>query len=206
MKPQPWVKCILAPGSRATEDILAAAGLIEGLQDLGFYTCGFGCMSCIGNSGPVYPAMHDIADSIELASILSGNRNFDGRISSDVSQNYLCAPALVIAYSLVGTMDFDFETTPIATNAEGKEVFLRDIWPNDEEVARLLAQCCTKATFDESSASLFEGDEKWRSLGKEASDTFAWVPIPPMFVVRPISTAWEKNPVLQHRSKTPVRF
>lgn len=194
LKPQPWVKCILAPGSRATEDILAAAGLIEGLQDLGFYTCGFGCMSCIGNSGPVYPAMHDIADSIELASILSGNRNFDGRISPDVSQNYLCAPALVIAYSLVGTMDFDFETTPIATNAEGKEVFLRDIWPNDEEVARLLAQCCTKATFDESSASLFEGDEKWRSLGKEASDTFAWDPDSTYVRRAPYFNGMEKEP------------
>ena len=176
LKPQPWVKCILAPGSRATEDILSKAGLIPGLQDLGFYTCGFGCMSCIGNSGPVYPQMHDIADDIELASILSGNRNFDGRISPDVSQNYLCAPALVIAYSLVGTMDFDFDTMPIGANAEGKEVFLRDIWPSDEEVAKLLAECCTKETFDASAADLFTGDEKWRSLGKEASDTFAWDP------------------------------
>jgi aconitate hydratase len=174
LKPKPWVKCILAPGSRATEDILTEAGLVPSLQELGFYTCGFGCMSCIGNSGPVYPQMHEIADKIELASILSGNRNFDGRISPDVSQNYLCAPALVIAYSLVGTMDFDFETMPLGVNQEGKEVFLSDIWPDSNEVSSLLATCCTKQTFDASASELFTGDERWQSLGKEASDTFSW--------------------------------
>ena len=194
LAPKPWVKCILAPGSRATEDILSAAGLIEGLQELGFYTCGFGCMSCLGYSGPVYPQMHDIADSIELASILSGNRNFDGRISPDVSQNYLCAPALVIAYSLVGTMDFDFETMAIGTNAEGEEVFLRDIWPDDAEVAALLASSCTKKTFDESTADLFKGDAKWQSLGKEASDTFAW---------DPDSTYVRRAPYFNGMTKTP---
>lgn len=174
LQPKPWVKTILAPGSRATEDILDAAGLMLSLRDLGFYTCGFGCMSCIGNSGPVLPALHDIADEIELASILSGNRNFEGRISPDVSQNYLCAPALVIAYSLVGTMDFDFEQMPLGKNTEGTDVYLRDIWPDAAEVQELLERCCTKEVFDRAGADLFKGDEAWQALGKEASDVFAW--------------------------------
>lgn len=174
LQPKPWVKTILAPGSRATEDILDAAGLMPALRDLGFYTCGFGCMSCIGNSGPVLPALHEIASEIELASILSGNRNFEGRISPDVSQNYLCAPALVIAYSLVGTMDFDFETQPLGVKEDGTEVYLRDIWPDNTEVQELLARCCTKEVFDRAGAGLFAGDEAWQSLSREASDVFAW--------------------------------
>lgn len=176
LQPKPWVKTILAPGSRATEDILDAAGLMPALRDLGFYTCGFGCMSCIGNSGPVLPALHEIASEIELASILSGNRNFEGRISPDVSQNYLCAPALVIAYSLVGTMDFDFETQPLGVEGDGTEVYLRDIWPDNAEVQDLLARCCTKEVFDRAGAGLFAGDEAWQSLSREASDVFAWDP------------------------------
>ena len=174
LHPKPWVKTILAPGSRATEDILDAAGLMPSLRDLGFYTCGFGCMSCIGNSGPVLPELHEVANDIELASILSGNRNFEGRISPDVSQNYLCAPALVIAYSLVGTMDFDFETQPLGISADGQEVFLRDIWPSTAEVNSLLDQHCTKEVFDRAGKDLFAGDEKWQALGKEASDVFSW--------------------------------
>lgn len=176
LQPKPWVKTILAPSSRATEDILDAAGLMPALRDLGFYTCGFGCMSCIGNSGPVLPALHEIASEIELASILSGNRNFEGRISPDVSQNYLCAPALVIAYSLVGTMDFDFETQPLGVKGDGTEVYLRDIWPDNAEVKDLLARCCTKEVFDRAGAGLFAGDEAWQSLSREASDVFAWDP------------------------------
>ncbi len=174
LRPKPWVKTILAPGSRATEDILDAAGLMPSLRELGFYTCGFGCMSCIGNSGPVLPGMHEVADKVELASILSGNRNFEGRISPDVSQNYLCAPALVVAYSLVGTMDFDFETQPLGADDAGREVFLRDIWPDAKEVADLLSRCRTKEVFDRAGEGLFDGDERWQSLGKEASDVFAW--------------------------------
>lgn len=176
LHPKPWVKTILAPGSRATEDILDAAGLMPGLRDLGFYTCGFGCMSCIGNSGPVLPALHDVASDIELASVLSGNRNFEGRISPDVSQNYLCAPALVVAYSLVGTMDFDFEIQPLGVKEDGTEVFLRDIWPDPQEIQDLLARCCTKEVFDRAGADLFTGDEAWQALGGEASDVFAWNP------------------------------
>lgn len=176
LHPKPWVKTILAPGSRATEDILDAAGLMPALRDLGFYTCGFGCMSCIGNSGPVLPGMHDIANEIELASVLSGNRNFEGRISPDVSQNYLCAPALVIAYSLAGTIDFDFETEALGIDAKGNSIYLKDIWPDDEEVTLLLEKSRTKEVFDRAAVGLFDGDERWQSLGKEASDVFAWDP------------------------------
>ena len=176
LHPKPWVKTILAPGSRATEDILDAAGLMPALRDLGFYTCGFGCMSCIGNSGPVLPGMHDIANEVELASVLSGNRNFEGRISPDVSQNYLCAPALVIAYSLAGTIDFDFETEALGIDAEGNSIYLKDIWPDDEEVTLLLEKSRTKEVFNRAAVGLFDGDERWQSLGKEASDVFAWDP------------------------------
>ncbi len=174
LSPKPWVKTILAPGSKTTEMILDKAGLMPGLKQLGFYTCGFGCMSCIGNSGPVLPELHEIANDIELASILSGNRNFDGRISPDVSQNYLCQPALVIAYSLVGTMDFDFKTQAIGLDPEGNNVYLADIWPDASEVESLLSSCCTSQVFDESGKGLFDGDERWRALSGATGDVFEW--------------------------------
>ena len=173
LAPKPWTKCILAPGSRATELLLERAGLLEGLQKLGFYTCGFGCMSCIGNSGPLMDAMHEVADDIELTSILSGNRNFDGRISPDVSQNYLCAPATVIAYALAGTMDFDFEAQPFIA-ADGREVYLRDIWPSEAEIQALLDKSVDESLYEEGSAGMFDGDAAWQELGREPSDVFAW--------------------------------
>jgi aconitate hydratase len=174
LKPKPWVKTILAPGSRAAEMLLDRAGLMDGLRDLGFYTCGFGCMSCIGNSGPLCGAMHDIADDIELASVLSGNRNFEGRISPDVSQNYLSAPAGVIAYALAGTMDFDFETQPLGVDLGGADVYLRDIWPADAEIEELEARVVTGDLYAVGSASMFDGDAAWNELGRAASDVFAW--------------------------------
>lgn len=154
--------------------LLERAGLLEGLQQLGFYTCGFGCMSCIGNSGPLFPEMHEIAGDIELASVLSGNRNFEGRISPDVSQNYLSAPAGVIAYALAGTMDFDFETQPLGVNREGVQVFLRDIWPTNEEVSALQDKVVTENLFAEGGKDLYAGNDAWAKLGREASDVFAW--------------------------------
>ena len=143
LAPAPWVKTILAPGSRATELLLERAGLTEPLRQLGFYTCGFGCMSCIGNSGPLSEAMHAVADDIELASVLSGNRNFEGRISPDVSQNYLMQPANVIAYAIAGTMDIDLEKDPLGTDAEGNPVFYADIVPAADEVAALVDEFVT---------------------------------------------------------------
>lgn len=174
LKPKPWVKTILAPGSKATELLLDRAGLMDGLRQLGFYTCGFGCMSCIGNSGSILPALHEVAGNIELASVLSGNRNFEGRISPDVSQNYLSAPAGVIAYALAGTMDFDFETQPLGTDSQGHDVYLRDIWPTNDEIATLQTSMVTADLFEKGGEGLFEGDEAWRELSREASDVFAW--------------------------------
>lgn len=174
LKAKPWVKTVLAPGSRATELLLEEAGLGDGLRQLGFYNCGFGCMSCIGNSGPLLPQMHEIADKIELASVLSGNRNFEGRISPEVSQNYLASPAVVVAYSLVGTMDFDFETEAIGYDSDGRAIYLKDIWPTDNEINLALKQYVTKDLYAQGREGIFDGDEKWQSLKVDSSDTFAW--------------------------------
>lgn len=174
LHPKPWVKTVLAPGSKATSLLLERAGLMDGLQALGFFTCGFGCMSCIGNSGPVLPQMHDIADKVELASVLSGNRNFEGRISPDVSQNYLSAPAGVVAYALSGTMDFDFETEPLGRDEQGVDVYLRDIWPTNDEVATLQDEVVDESLYKEGTKHLFDGDDAWRSLKREPSDVFNW--------------------------------
>ncbi|MBR3257595.1 MAG: aconitate hydratase, partial [Eggerthellaceae bacterium] len=144
---KPWVKTILAPGSHATAAILERAGLTEGLAACGFYTCGFGCMSCIGNSGPLSPAMHEAASKLELVSVLSGNRNFEGRISPDVSQNYLMAPARVIAYALAGTMDFDFATDALGYREDGAPIYLRDIAPAQREIDELVAAVVTPDLF-----------------------------------------------------------
>ena len=174
LSPKPWVKTILAPGSKATELLLERAGLMEGLRSLGFHTCGFGCMSCIGNSGPVAGALHDVADEIELASVLSGNRNFEGRISPDVSQNYLAAPALVIAYALAGTMDVDLLHDALGTRADGTPVHLADIWPTDAEIDALMASCVNESLYADGTRGLYDGDAAWQELGSEPTDTFAW--------------------------------
>ena len=174
LKPQPWVKCVLAPGSKATELLLERAGLLDGLRALGFYTCGFGCMSCIGNSGPILDELHEVAEDIELASVLSGNRNFEGRISPDVSQNYLAAPAAVIAYALAGTMDADLEHDALGTRPDGTPVLLADIWPSDEEIAALVAQHVDRSLYEEGTRGLYDGDAAWAALGSEPSDTFSW--------------------------------
>ena len=174
LAPAPWVKTILAPGSRATELLLERAGLTEPLRQLGFYTCGFGCMSCIGNSGPLMEQMHAIADDIELASVLSGNRNFEGRISPDVSQNYLMQPANVIAYAIAGTMDIDLEKDALGVDSAGNQVYFADIVPDEAEVAALVSQYVTADLYEQGAAGMFEGDAAWQALGAEPSDTFAW--------------------------------
>ena len=174
LSPKPWVKTILAPGSHATELLLERAGLLPALQQLGFYTCGFGCMSCIGNSGPIMDAMHQVAGDIELASVLSGNRNFEGRISPDVSQNYLTAPANVIAYAIAGTMDIDLAEDPLGYDMDGKPVYLADIEPDEEEIATLVAEYVTADLYIEGSKGLYEGDVAWQALDAEPSDAFAW--------------------------------
>ena len=173
---KPWVKTILAPGSHATQMMLERAGLTEGLSQLGFYTCGFGCMSCIGNSGPVLPGVHDKANDLEFASILSGNRNFDGRISPDVSQNYLTAPAMVIAYALAGTMDIDMATEPLGVDPQGEPVFLADIMPDGNELAALVKEYVTAELFSTCNKGLYEGSQAWQDLQAENSSLFPWDP------------------------------
>lgn len=174
LRPKPWIKCILAPGSKATELLLERAGLMDGLRDLGFHNCGFGCMSCIGNSGPLSSQMHALADKIELASVLSGNRNFEGRISPDVSQNYLAAPANVIAYSLVGTMDFDLMNEPLGFDEKGNGIFYADLLPTSGELQGLLDTYVTRDLFEQGCAGLYDGTPAWQELSASPSATFAW--------------------------------
>ena len=173
---KPWVKKVLAPGSHATELLLDRCSLSEPLRQLGFHTCGFGCMSCIGNSGEIKACLKPLARDVELTSVLSGNRNFEGRISPDVSQNYLAAPALVVAYSLVGTMDVDLSSEPLGFDRKGLPVMLSDILPSDEEVRDELAASFDATLFEEGSRDLLEGSETWRSIESDQSATFAWDP------------------------------
>ena len=174
LAPRPWVKKILAPGSHATELLLERCGLVGPLRELGFYTCGFGCMSCIGNSGEIKACLRPHAAGLELTSVLSGNRNFEGRISPDVSQNYLCAPALVVAYSLVGTMDVDLTTEPVGTASDGSPVMLSDIMPTDDEVESALASALDTTLFAEGARGLLEGSSAWRAIDSGESATFDW--------------------------------
>lgn len=176
LKAKPWVKTILAPGSHATELMLERAGLLDGLAKLGFYTCGFGCMSCIGNSGPIFPWVKPVADQVELTSVLSGNRNFDGRISPDVSQNYLCQPALVVAYALAGTVDIDLTREPLGANDAGEPVYLSDIMPTQAEVEATLAKVVSTELYKEGAQGLFEGSHAWQSIETTPSDTYPWDP------------------------------
>lgn len=173
---RPWVKRILAPGSHATAGLLKAAGLVAPLRELGFFTCGFGCMTCIGNSGDILAALKPIAAEAELTSVLSGNRNFDGRISPDVAQNFLCQPALVVAYALAGTMDVDLAHDALGTAPDGTPVYLEDILPTSAEVDAVLAEVLKPSLFSEGMRGLFEGDATWRSIDAGESATFAWDP------------------------------
>lgn len=174
LAPKPWVKTVLAPGSHATQLLLERANLLGELAKLGFYTCGFGCMSCIGNSGPVLPGVHEKAGEIEFASVLSGNRNFEGRISPDVSQNYLTSPALVVAYALAGTMDIDMKNEPLGKTPQGEEVYLRDIMPDDEELSCLVKDLVNADLFASCSENLYEGSEAWQQVHAPSSSLFPW--------------------------------
>ena len=172
-RPRPWVKKVFAPGSSNTYSFLAPA-YIEPLEQLGFAVCGYGCMSCIGNSGPVFEPLHAIADSCELVSVLSGNRNFEGRISPDVSQNYLCSPSLVVALSLAGTVDIDLAHDPLCEGAAGP-VYLSDLMPEAGEVERMRAHLMASVGYAPA-AGLFEGKEDWCALDPARGETFSWDP------------------------------
>jgi aconitate hydratase len=176
LKAKPWVKTTLAPGSKVVTDYYEKAGLTKDLEDLGFYTVGYGCTTCIGNSGPLIEEVSAAVQENDLAvtAVLSGNRNFEGRINPDVKMNYLASPPLVIAYSLAGSMNFDFETDPLGQDGDGNDVFLKDIWPDTAEVQSTIDSSINKDMFTHQYASVFEGDERWRNLPTPTGATFEW--------------------------------
>jgi aconitate hydratase len=176
LKAKPWVKTTLAPGSKVVTDYYEKAGLTQDLEDLGFYTVGYGCTTCIGNSGPLIEEVSAAVQQNDLAvtAVLSGNRNFEGRINPDVKMNYLASPPLVIAYSLAGSMNFDFETDALGKDQDGNDVFLRDIWPDSAEVQATIDSSINKDMFDTQYASVFEGDERWKTLPTPTGDVFEW--------------------------------
>jgi aconitate hydratase len=173
---KPWVKTTMAPGSQVVNDYYNKAGLWPYLEKLGFYLVGYGCTTCIGNSGPlpdeISKAIND--NDLTVTAVLSGNRNFEGRINPDVKMNYLASPPLVIAYALAGTMDFDFESQPLGKDKDGKEVFLKDIWPSQKDVSDTIASSINQEMFTKNYADVFRGDDRWRNLPTPSGNTFEW--------------------------------
>jgi aconitate hydratase len=173
---KPWVKTSLAPGSKVVMDYYERAGLLPYLDKLGFNLVGYGCTTCIGNSGPLLPEVSQAVNDNDLAvtAVLSGNRNFEGRINPDVKMNYLASPPLVVAYALAGTMDIDLNHEPLGSDPDGKPVYLADIWPSPEEVADVVLHAVAEEMFTRDYADVFTGDDNWRGLNVPAGDTFAW--------------------------------
>ncbi|MGD9621322.1 MAG: aconitate hydratase AcnA [Mycolicibacterium sp.] len=173
---KPWVKTTMAPGSQVVTDYYNKAGLWPYLEKLGFYLVGYGCTTCIGNSGPlsdeISQAIND--NDLSVTAVLSGNRNFEGRINPDVKMNYLASPPLVIAYALAGTMDFDFENEPLGRDTTGADVFLKDIWPTQKEISETIASAINQEMFTKNYADVFKGDDRWRNLPTPSGDTFEW--------------------------------
>ncbi len=178
LKSKPWVKTSLAPGSQVVTEYLNDAGLTEYLDALGFYLVGYGCTTCIGNSGPLPDEVASAIDAGDLVavSVLSGNRNFEGRIQSRVRANYLASPPLVVAYALAGHMDIDFDTQPIGQDSAGAAVYLRDIWPSQLEIQDAMRESVRSEMFKEKYADVFTGDETWRNLEVPTGDLFEWDP------------------------------
>jgi aconitate hydratase len=176
LKAKPWVKTSLAPGSKVVTEYYEKAGLTESLNALGFNLVGYGCTTCIGNSGPLDDAISEAINRNDLAvtAVLSGNRNFEGRINPDVKMNYLASPPLVIAYALAGTMDFDFETQALGQDAQGNDVFLADVWPTPEEVQKTIDESINSDMFKTQYAGVFDGDSRWKSLPTPTGATFDW--------------------------------
>ncbi|MBO0814142.1 MAG: aconitate hydratase [Actinobacteria bacterium] len=173
---KPWVKTTLAPGSKVVMDYYERAGLLPYLDKLGFNLVGYGCTTCIGNSGPLPEEISQVVADNDLAvvSVLSGNRNFEGRINPDVKMNYLASPPLVVAYALAGTMDIDMNNDPLGTRADGTPVYLRDLWPSPADVADVVRSAVAAEMFSRGYADVFEGDDRWRGLPVAEGDTFAW--------------------------------
>lgn len=173
---KPWVKTTLAPGSKVVTEYYEKAGLMDDLEALGFYLVGYGCTTCIGNSGPLPAEVSQAVQDNDLAvtAVLSGNRNFEGRINPDVKMNYLASPPLVIAYALAGTMNFDFETQPLGTDSDGKDVFLADIWPSAAEVQQTIDSSIDTEMFVRQYGAVFDGDDRWRSIPTPTGNVFEW--------------------------------
>jgi aconitate hydratase len=173
---KPWVKTSLAPGSRVVTDYLSAAGLLDELAGIGFNVVGYGCTTCIGNSGPLKPEISAAvkAGDVIACSVLSGNRNFDGRVHPEVKQNYLASPPLVVAYALAGSLDLDLNNEALGTDAKGTPIFLKDIWPSPVEVADYVHKFITSEMFKRSYAGVFEGDERWRAIQIPAGKIYTW--------------------------------
>ncbi|WP_232548027.1 aconitate hydratase AcnA [Propioniciclava soli] len=178
LEPKPWVKTTLAPGSKVVTDYYEKSGLQGYLDQLGFNTVGYGCTTCIGNTGPLIPEVSQAINDNDLAvtAVLSGNRNFEGRISPDVKMNYLASPPLVIAYALAGTMDIDLATEPLGQGSDGGDVYLRDIWPTTGEIEEVVGSSISAEMFADRYADVFAGDEQWRSLPTPEGEVFAWDP------------------------------
>lgn len=176
LKPKPWVKTSLAPGSRVVTRYLEASGLLPDLEAVGFNVVGYGCTTCIGNSGPLPEEISNEIKEKDLAvvSVLSGNRNFEGRVNQDVKANYLMSPPLVVAYSFAGTFDIDLANDAIAEKADGTPVYLRDIWPSQQEIAETVEKNITREMYTKSYESVFEGDDKWKEIAVEGGDRYAW--------------------------------
>ncbi|OCX67153.1 aconitate hydratase 1 [Thioclava sp. SK-1] len=183
---KPWVKTSLAPGSQVVTAYLDAAGLSEDLDAVGFNLVGYGCTTCIGNSGPIAPELSKAINDNNLiaTSVLSGNRNFEGRISPDVRANYLASPPLVVAYALAGDMNIDMSSQPITQTPDGKDVYLKDIWPTDKEIADLVDKVVTREAFQSKYADVFKGDEKWQAVEVSGGETYDW----------PASSTYIQNP------------
>jgi aconitate hydratase len=193
---KPWVKTSLAPGSQVVSEYLNAAGLQADLDAIGFNLVGYGCTTCIGNSGPLQPEISGAIAEGDLvaAAVLSGNRNFEGRISPDVRANYLASPPLVVAYALAGDMNIDLTTEPLGTGKDGTPVYLKDIWPTNKEIADLVHATVTRAAFQKKYADVFKGDAKWQGVEVTDSETYDWPPT---------STYIQNPPYFQSMSKTP---
>jgi aconitate hydratase len=176
LKSKPWVKTTLAPGSKVVTDYYDRAGLTPYMEKLGFNLVGYGCVTCIGNSGPLPFEVSKAVNEHDLAvtAVLSGNRNFEGRISPDVKMNYLASPPLVVAYAIAGTMDHDFDHDPLGQDLDGNDVYLKDIWPTSEEIASVIESSISSAMFTKDYSSVFDGDHRWNSLATPTGKTFEW--------------------------------
>ena len=176
LQSKPWVKTSLAPGSKVVTKYLEESTLLKELEGLGFNIVGYGCTTCIGNSGPLNPDISEtiISNNLNVSSVLSGNRNFEGRIHPLVKQNFLASPPLVVAYALAGTMMINFESEPLGVSDKGEDVFLKDLWPSQHEIQELIEETINPAMFNQAYSESLKGDESWQNLSIPSSEIYEW--------------------------------